>query len=95
MDVARPGRAVGRDIGRGEAVERELDAFISKRHEQRVRSQGERREEEAWQESERRHEERQRLQARYEWHLHHTAQAERLRLTLEALASTMRSRRQD
>jgi len=35
MDVAPPGRGVGHDIGRGEAVEAGVDAFISKRHEKR------------------------------------------------------------
>jgi hypothetical protein len=54
VEVAQPGRGIGRDIGRGEATERELDAFISKRHEQRVKSEGERQAEEAWRESERR-----------------------------------------
>jgi hypothetical protein len=54
VDVAaRPGRGIGRDIGRGEAVEYELDAFISKRYEQRVETEGERQAEEAWRESER------------------------------------------
>jgi hypothetical protein len=28
-----PGRCIGRDIAKGEAVEHELGAFISKRHE--------------------------------------------------------------
>ena len=52
MDIAtEPGRGIGRDIGRGEAVEHKLDAFISKRHEQRVKTEGERQLEEAWMES--------------------------------------------
>jgi hypothetical protein len=38
-------------------------------------------------ESVRRYQEKRRAQACYEWQLHHTAQAERLRRTLEALAS--------
>jgi hypothetical protein len=48
--AAQPGRDIGRDIGRGEAVEHELDAFISKRHEQRLKTEGERQIEEAWRE---------------------------------------------
>jgi hypothetical protein len=40
VDIAtEPGRGIGRDIGRGEAVEHKLDAFISKRHEQRVKTE--------------------------------------------------------
>jgi hypothetical protein len=42
MDIARPGRFVGRNIAAGESAERELDRFISHRHEQRVASEGER-----------------------------------------------------
>jgi hypothetical protein len=48
--AAQPGRDIGRDIGRGEAMEHELDAFISKRHEQRLKTEGERQIEEAWRE---------------------------------------------
>jgi hypothetical protein len=66
-------------------VERELDAFISKRDEQRVKSQGERREEEAWGESARAYEEKRRQVARLEWHAFHCGQAERHRATLQAL----------
>ena len=40
------GTALNRNLGSptapGEAVERELDAFISKRHEQRLKAEGER-----------------------------------------------------
>src|SRR5215203_3846637 len=43
VDVAaQPGQAIGRDISRGEIVEAEIDAFISKRHDRRVRDEGER-----------------------------------------------------
>jgi hypothetical protein len=65
--AAQPGRGIGRDIGRGEAVERELDAFISKRHEQRVKTEGERQIEESWRESERREEARRREVNRGGW----------------------------
>jgi hypothetical protein len=65
--AAQPGLGIGREIGRGEAVERELDAFISKRHEQRVQTEGERLLEEAWRESERRAEARRREENRGGW----------------------------
>ena len=53
MDVMRePGAVIGRGIARGERAETDLDAFISKRHEQRV-VEGERAVEEAWGVSER------------------------------------------
>jgi hypothetical protein len=85
MDVAQPGRGIGRQIGRGEAVERELDVFISKRDEQRVKAEGERQAEEAWRESVRAYEEKRRQVARLEWHAFHCGQAERHRATLQAL----------
>jgi hypothetical protein len=81
------GAALSRDIARGEATEKELDRLITRRHDARVSSEGERQTEEMWQESVRRYEEKRRQMARLEWHLHHTAQAERLRRTLEALAT--------
>ena len=40
-----------------------------------------------WQESAKAYEQKRRQMARLEWYLHHTVQAERLRRTLEALAS--------
>ena len=43
MDIVHePGRFISRDIARGEAVEHELDAFIQKRHDQRIKAEGER-----------------------------------------------------
>ena len=86
---------IGADLNRnlgsptvpGEDVEAELTRLITRRHDARVSSEGERRAEEMWQESERRYQERRRAAARVEWRLHHTAQAERLRRTVEELAS--------
>lgn len=73
MDVMRePGAAIGRDIAAGEAVEHELDSFISRRHEQRRKSEGERATEDAWREAERRQEARRWAENRagwYSWHL--------------------------
>ena len=71
------------DIVRGEMVEKELDAMIARRSRQKDPDE----ESELWQASVRAYEEKRRQAARLEWHLHHTAQAERLRRTLEALAS--------
>jgi hypothetical protein len=86
VDVAaQPGRAIGRDIGRGEAVEAEMDAFISKRHDRRVAEEGERQAEEAWRASVRAYEEKRQRMARLEWHAFHCGQAERHRATLLAL----------
>jgi hypothetical protein len=71
------------DIARGEMVEKELDAMIERRSRQKDPQE----ESELWQASVRAYEEKRRQAARLEWHLHHTAQAERLRRTLEALAA--------
>jgi hypothetical protein len=71
------------DIVRGEMVEKELDAIIERRSRQKDPQE----DSDLWQESAKAYEEKRRQMARLEWHLHHTAQAERLRRTLEALAS--------
>jgi hypothetical protein len=81
------GQVLSRDIAQGAQVDGELDAFIERRHRERVKEEGERREEEAWKESARKHAEKQRRQARYEWRLrstlesliaHHEAEAQKL-----------------
>jgi hypothetical protein len=51
----------------GEATEKELDALIRKRHDQRVASEGERAEEELWAESERKYAARRREENRIAW----------------------------
>jgi|SRR5215208_1636609 len=70
--MAQPGRAIGRDIGRDEAVEAEINSFITKRHNDRIaRGEGERLAEEAWKASERRQVARTRAEvehARLAWH---------------------------
>jgi hypothetical protein len=71
------------DIVRGEMVEKELDAMIERRSRQKDPQE----DSDLWQVSAKTYEEKRRQMARLEWHLHHTAQAERLRRTLEALAS--------
>jgi hypothetical protein len=69
------------DIVRGEMVEKELDAMIERRSRQKDPQE----DSALWQESAKAYEEKRRQMARLEWHLHHTAQAERLRRTLEGL----------
>ena len=70
---------------RGEKVELELDAFITKRDAQRRRTEGERPVEEIWMESERRYEENRRRENQAAWYGWHLDQAERHRRTLEGL----------
>ncbi len=80
MDVMRePGRTLSRDIPRGELVEKELDVFISRRHESRVVDEGERPTEEAWMESGRRHDASRREEMRAAWCEYHRGQAGRRR----------------
>ena len=78
-------RNLGSPTSPGEAVERELDAFISKRHERRVQSEGERQALEMWQESERKYAERRREANRQAWTSFHEEQAERHRAVFESL----------
>ena len=88
MDTAsNPGRAVGRDIASGEAVEHEIDNFILRRHDRRVSDEGERPETEAWIESERRHDAHRRAENRAAWYGWHMDQAERHRRNLTALVA--------
>jgi hypothetical protein len=81
--VAALNRNLGSPIAPGEAVEAELGRLIERRSRQKYPDEESR----LWQESVKRYEEERRQVARLEWHLHHTAQAERLRRTLEELAS--------
>jgi hypothetical protein len=77
------------DITRGEWVEAELDVFIERRHERRVKSEGERAEEELWMESERKYWERRRRQlnaARYAHEMNMCELHERLAAEREARA---------
>jgi len=86
VDVMRePGRTLSRDIARGEAVEHELDAFISRQHDRRVSGEGERAVEELWQVSERLHDADRRAENRAAWLAFHIGQVERLRRNLEDL----------
>ena len=57
MDTMRgPGAGIGRDVAMGERAEAELSAFISRRYEQRCKSEPERDLEAVWVAGERRQE---------------------------------------
>src|SRR5215218_57520 len=73
-------------VARADTVDAELDRLISERASQDRRPDPDE-QEEAWKQSARAYEEKRRQMARYEWHLYHTAQAERVRRTLEDLVS--------
>ncbi len=67
--MREPGRSISRDIARGEAVEHELVAFVSRQHDRRVVDEGERPAEASWMESERRHDVGRREAMRAAWAL--------------------------
>ena len=73
------------DIAGGEKVEGELDILITRRHEQRVRDEGERAAEELWRVSARIHEAKQQREKLEAWRCYHEDQAASHRRTLEAL----------
>jgi hypothetical protein len=86
VDAAtQPGRAIGRDISKGEAVEHEIDAFISRRDGQRRQTEGECPEEEAWQAGVRAYDAARREEMRTAWREYHQGQAARLRGIVAAL----------
>ncbi len=78
-------REPGRNIGRSEMVESELNGLITRRHDARVAEEGERPAEEAWMESERAHNARLREENRLAWCEYHQGQAVRHRAVLEFL----------
>jgi hypothetical protein len=78
-------RNLGSPVAPGEQVEHESDQFIERRQAQRLREEGERAEEEAWQESSRRAEDARREKNRAAWCEHHLSQADRLRASLAEL----------
>ena len=90
MDVMEPGAAIGREIGAGERAEAELDTFISRRDEQRRKSEPERELEAAWVDAERREAARRRAENRagwYGWHLDRAELYGRLSREHEAAAA--------
>jgi hypothetical protein len=78
-------RNLGSPTAPGEAVEHEVDAMISRRHNQRVATEGERGEEEVWRQTERRFEAARRAENAVAWCEYHLAAADRLRATLGSL----------
>ncbi len=89
MDIVeRPGRGIGRDIAKGEAVEHDLDRFIQMRHAERVANEGERKEHEEWIASRMRLKATRREQNRLAWCDYHRDTAESLRRILEGLIAS-------
>jgi hypothetical protein len=84
VDVAQPGLSIGRDISRAEATEKEIDQFISRRHRDRVATEGERQAEESWKESVRQYEARRKEANRLAWGDY-----------FERLAASLRSRAEE
>lgn len=74
-----PGLALNRDIATGEKVEAEIDSLISRRHNDRVRDEGERTVEEHWKASESAYFARRDEERRLELLAYHQAEAERYR----------------
>ena len=79
------------DIAQGETAESHLDALITKRHDQRVRDEGERPAEEAWAESCRVYEAKRRAERLFEWVSYHEEAAERALANGEAIAARHRA----
>ena len=85
--ISSPGAGIGRDIATGDRADAQIDGFISRRHDQRVKSEGERPAEEAFMESERRYDARRRAEVRAAWVDYHEGQAARHRGVLGALVA--------
>jgi len=81
------GAALGRNLATVEGVDKEINAFIERRHAEREKREGERAEKEAWKESARRAEAARRDENRAAWCAHHADQAERLRASLAELVA--------
>ena len=80
MDIAR-------DISIGEKVESEIDVFIDRRHEKRVRTEGDREREELYEAYVRAYNAQRAQERRAEWASFHRSQAERHRATLNDLVA--------
>ena len=81
--MAQPGLGIGRDISRGEATERELDALMKRRSRKGEIDPDER--EELWKASVARHNACRQEETRAAWREHHEGQAVRLRAVLGEL----------
>lgn len=71
------GKFIGRVLRAGERMEADLDTLITRSHERRVATDGERPAEEAWKETERRHMVARRAANREAWIEYYEGQAER------------------
>ena len=90
--MMEPGRCIGRDISAGERTEAELAAMIERRHEVRVRDEGERPAEEAWMESERRHGARRHEENIVAWHSYLMDSADNIERTAAEIAAEKRAK---
>jgi hypothetical protein len=81
------GKALNRDISKGEIVDADLDNFIERRDKMRRIEEGERREEEAWKESVRKANAAREAELREQWSSYHLDQAERHKAVLEDLVA--------
>jgi len=79
------------DIAQGEKVEAELDHMIRRADERRRLSEGERREEELWQESVERYNAKRQAELTFQWISYHEAAAERALANGEAIAARHRA----
>ena len=80
------------DIVRSEAVEKELDGLIRRRHDQRAAENGHRPSEELWAESVRVYNARREVEAREAWAAYHRSAAERIERTAAQIAAEHRVR---
>ena len=81
-------------FARGETAEHHLDALITKRHDQRVKEEGERREEELWQESERQYRAKRHAELTFEWCEFYERQAQAAIANGERIAAENRAKAQ-
>ncbi len=79
------------DVERGEAIEKELEAFIEKRSRKEPERDAR---EELWKESVRAYHASKEAERRAAWATYHAAQATRLRRTMERLAAVHETRAQ-
>lgn len=79
------------DIAKGEAAEAENSAFIERRHNQRIRDEGERLEEEAWMVSERLNNARRLRENTAAWYGYLMNSADSIERTAAEIAATKRA----
>lgn len=95
VDTTDTMREIGRDISEGrsaEAAEAQLDHFIERRHNERIRTEGERAEMEAWELSARIHASKLERDNAAKWRRFHLEQAERAERNAALIAAEHRRR---